>query len=217
MKEMFEERYKSEYLSHTWEDFMKMKRIPNWAYMEDIGLSESRVKSPPPPPPPHCIIANTELQRQGALVVDNLCDTNGRCRIFCDSCLRVELGVSYWLGKNDVAYSHSLLYNCTCPSCIYFAISGNRRQDMAELDCKAVGPATVGFVHAYESCDTSGDFLCFEMHARQCISNSRLGRISTSLHVENEKYIVISNKQTPSVTSSRILTHLVKIAHEISL
>lgn len=45
MKEMFAERYKSRFLSFEWEDLLRMKRIPNWAYMEDIGLGLSSYSS----------------------------------------------------------------------------------------------------------------------------------------------------------------------------
>jgi hypothetical protein len=45
LQEKFEARYKSKFLSFTWEEFIKMQRIPNWAYMDDLGLSQS----PPTP------------------------------------------------------------------------------------------------------------------------------------------------------------------------
>jgi hypothetical protein len=41
LQEKFEARYKSKFLSFTWEQFIKMQRIPNWAYMDDLGLSQS--------------------------------------------------------------------------------------------------------------------------------------------------------------------------------
>jgi hypothetical protein len=39
LQENFEARYKSKFLSFTWERFIGMQRIPNWAYMDDLGLS----------------------------------------------------------------------------------------------------------------------------------------------------------------------------------
>jgi len=38
LQDMFEARYSSKFLSPTWKDFRRMQRIPNWAYMSDIGL-----------------------------------------------------------------------------------------------------------------------------------------------------------------------------------
>lgn len=35
---MFEERYSSRFLSPDWDDFLRERRIRNWAYMDDIGL-----------------------------------------------------------------------------------------------------------------------------------------------------------------------------------
>ena len=38
LRAMFEERYSSKFLAPTWEDFVRERRIRNWAYMDDLGI-----------------------------------------------------------------------------------------------------------------------------------------------------------------------------------
>jgi hypothetical protein len=40
LKEMFETRYTSKFLSPTWESFIQQQRMPNWAYLDDLGLGQ---------------------------------------------------------------------------------------------------------------------------------------------------------------------------------
>ena len=38
LREMFEVRYDSQFLSPGWSDFLREERIPNWAYMDEGSL-----------------------------------------------------------------------------------------------------------------------------------------------------------------------------------
>ncbi len=42
LSEIFQERYASKFLSPDWEDFLRERRLRNWAYMNDIGLGKNQ-------------------------------------------------------------------------------------------------------------------------------------------------------------------------------
>jgi hypothetical protein len=40
LRAKFQARYTSNFLSPTWEKYMAIQRMPNWAYLDDLGLSK---------------------------------------------------------------------------------------------------------------------------------------------------------------------------------